>query len=88
MLIAVSANALERRKEYTETLVKHFDFIALEGIRHTCKALGLPVRVVKQVKCLRSCFKQRYPLFGAVTVGNHLRVHTITIATFVNITCS
>ena len=54
MLIAVSANALERRKKYTETLVKHFDFIALEGIRHTCKALGLPLRVVKQVKCLRS----------------------------------
>ena len=34
MWIAVSANALERRKKYTETLVKHFDFIALEGIRH------------------------------------------------------
>ena len=54
MLIAISANALERRKKDTETLVKYFDFIALEGIRHTCKALGLPVRVVEQVKCLRS----------------------------------
>ena len=50
MLIAVSANALERRKEDTETLVKQFDFIALERIRHTCKALGLPVQVSKAGK--------------------------------------
>ena len=80
MLIAVSANALERRKKYTETLVKHFDFIALEGIRHTCKAFGLPLRVVKQVKCLRSYFKQRYPLFGVVTVGNNVRMITVACA--------
>ena len=43
MLIAVSANALE-------TLVKQFDFIALERIRHTRKALGLPVQVSKAGK--------------------------------------
>lgn len=50
MLIAVSANALERRKKDTETLVKQFDFIALERIRHTRKVLGLPVQVSKAGK--------------------------------------
>ena len=50
MLIALSANALERRKKDTETLVKQFDFIALERIRHTRKALGLPVQVSKAGK--------------------------------------
>lgn len=62
MLIAVSANALERRKKDTETLVKQFDFIALERIRHTRKALGLPVQVSKAGKVFVLLLQTTLPL--------------------------
>ena len=44
------------------------------------KSARAPCACCRAGKVLRSYFKQRYPLFGAVTVGNHVRMITVACA--------